>query len=115
VSRRGSALAQVLILAAVGGLIAARLIQARLQPSMLSALTERRLADDLAGQKAASKVAEVWARDGSCSSDSSAGVTCSGLRCSCRCDVDGTELRAVPAAGTGESCVVTVTVRTGER
>lgn len=106
---RGSVLAQVLVMILVGGLIVAGLAQARLQPAMLSADYSRRVADTLATRGALNRVTEVWARGGSCSSDLSAGVYCSGSACSCECDLGAAVVTAAP--GPGASCLLTVETR----
>lgn len=106
---RGSVLAAVLVLALVGGLIASELVSARLQPSLLAAQRVQRLSDDMAGQAAISRINEVWARLGSCSSDAAEGVSCSGSGCSCTCD-SATAVVSV-RQGAGGSCVMTATAK----
>lgn len=103
--RRGSVLAQVLVLAVVGALIAASIIKARLQPAMAVTLAGQSLKDDLSAQSAVNRLQEVWSRLGTCSSDAAAGVLCSGAGCSCTCELGAASVTATPRDGT---CVLKV-------
>ena len=110
-AERGSVLAAVLVMALVGGLIASELLSSRLQPALLTAQRVNRLADDMAGQAALSRVGEVWARGGSCSSDSSQGVSCTGPGSGCSCECDTPTATVTARTGAGNSCALTVTAK----
>ncbi len=105
--RRGSILAQVLVLVVVGGLIAVGIIQARLQPALLVSESVLRLGDDMKAQDAINRTTEVWSRLGTCSSDAAAGVACTGAGCSCSCVAATASVSVVP--GPGAACVMTAT------
>lgn len=87
--RRGSALAQVLVLAATAAAISASVLRARYQPALTNAAALERLRDDLALQSALHKLNAAWARSGSCASDGSQRLYCQGSGCRCRCVLDG--------------------------
>lgn len=106
-SERGSALMQVLVTAVVAGLICASILRARLQPALAAANAIQHVQNDAAEQGALNRVQQVWMSGGSCSSDASAGVSCSGFGCSCTCAVAG--LGTVTAASSGGACALTVT------
>ena len=107
-SRRGSALLEVLIMAAVAGLICASVMRARLQPALAAASAVSRVVNDAAEQAAINRVQQVWMAKGSCKSDAAAGVSCGGgSGCSCTCAVSG--LGTVTAAAYGGACALTVT------
>lgn len=103
-SRRGSALAHVLVLSLTGALVCGLMLRARLAAATAAAETAGRVRDDLAGQGAINRVVEAWARSGPCASDAAAGVSCSGSGCSCRCDVAGGV--AVTSAPDGAACAL---------
>jgi len=107
-NRRGSALMQVLVLAAVAGLICASVMRARLQPALAAANAVSRVENDASEQAALNRVQQVWMANGSCTSDAAAGVSCGGgSGCSCTCAVSG--LGTVTAAANGGACTLTVT------
>lgn len=113
---RGSILAQVLILSAVASLMCAAILRSRLQPALTAAGAVDRVRDDLAASAAVNRVTEVWARLGSCASDSREGVSCAGFGCDCVCAVSdpgpGADLNpvsggppaTVTSASSGEAC-----------
>ncbi len=102
--RRGSALMQVLVVAAVAGFVCAALLRARLQPAMLAAQGAQRVVDDTSQQGALNRVTQVWMERGSCSSDAAAGVSCVGSGCACTCTVAG--LAVVTAVPNGGACAL---------
>lgn len=102
---RGSVLLQVLVVAAVAGVICAAILRARLQPAMAAAGAVNAVTDDLSAQSAINRVNEVWIRNGSCSSDPAVGVSCSGSGCSCTCAVAGAA--AVTSVPYGGACSLT--------
>jgi hypothetical protein len=106
-SERGSALLQLLVAAAVAGVICASIMRARLQPAMTVANAIQLVENDAAEQAALNRVQQVWMAQGSCASDATAGVGCSGSGCSCTCAVAG--LGTVTAAPSGGACALTVT------
>jgi hypothetical protein len=103
----GSALLQILIMAVVASLICASIIRTRLQPALTAAHSLQRVENDVGTQGALSRVQQVWMAGGPCSSDSTAGVSCTGSGCSCSCTVAG--LATVTAAQSGGVCSLTVT------
>lgn len=98
-SERGSVLAQVLAAALLMAIITASVLRARLQPAMNAANEVARAGSDLAARAALNRVAEVWARLGSCASDASAGVACAGGGCACRCVVGSVVVTSAPRGG----------------
>lgn len=103
----GSALLQVLVAAAVAGLICASIMRVRLQPALTAANAIQRVENDAAEQGALNRVQQVWMAGGSCASDATAGVSCGGSGCSCTCAVAG--LGTVTAVPRGGACALTVT------
>lgn len=91
--RRGSILAQVLILTAVASLMCAAILRSRLQPALTTAGAVDRVQDDLAAQAAVNRVTEVWMRRGACGTDGGAGVLCAGVGCDCACNLLSPETR----------------------
>lgn len=105
ISERGSVLAQVLVAAMLMSIISASILRSRLQPAMNAANSVARAAEDLAARAALNRVTESWARLGSCASDASAGVSCSGAGCTCSCAVGSVVVTAVPRGG---ACALSV-------
>ena len=108
-NERGSALLQVLIVAIVAAIICTSIIHTRLQPALTAANAVQRVQNDTAEQAALNRVQQVWMAAGSCASDATAGVSCSGSGsgCSCTCAVAG--LGTVTALPSGGACALTVT------
>lgn len=97
--RRGSVLVQVLVTSVIMAIIAASIMRMSLQPAVSAASAVSRVTGDLAARGALNRLNETWTRVGSCGSDASAGVACSGAGCSCECVVDSVVVRAVPQGG----------------
>ena len=106
-NQRGSALMHVLLVTMVVGLICASIMRARLQPALAAANMVEHIQSSAADEAALNRVTQVWMSGGSCSSDATAGVSCSGSGCSCRCTVTG--LGSVTAAVSGGACSLSVT------
>lgn len=102
--RRGGVLLQVLVTAAIAGLLCASMMHSRFQPALSAANAVTRVQDDLAGQAAIARVQQVWMAGGSCSSDAAAGVACSGSGCACECAVAGV---TVTSTANGGACALT--------
>ena len=77
------------------------MIGSRLQPALVTANVVDHVRDDLSEQSAFNRVSEVWARLGSCSSES--GVLCQSTgasACDCDCTVSGAaQVRSVSNGG----------------
>lgn len=109
-NERGSVLGQVLVLAAVAGLMCATMLRARLQPALTAARATDRVQGDLLAQAAVNRVTAVWSYTGTCGSSPKDGVTCVGEGCDCRCRVasagdlvGGVRVRK---GGAGAACVL---------
>ncbi len=84
--RRGSALTQVLVMAAIAATVAAGVIQLAFSTHMAAYNDVRRASDDMKTRAALNVASEVWARSAFCSSDSAAGLSCNAQSCgSCSC------------------------------
>lgn len=102
-SERGSILAQVLVAVVFMAFLSASILRARLQPAMTVAAGVSRAGEDLAARAALARVTESWTRLGSCASDASAGIICTGSGCNCTCTVGAV---AVTAVASGGACVL---------
>ena len=107
--RRGVVLMQVLVITVVMGYICAMLLRLMLQPAMYAANAVDGTGRRLDAAAAYNKVTAAWASGGSCSSESSVGLSCSGAGCSCTCTIGAVSVLSAPS-GAGDSCRVRVVV-----
>lgn len=114
-NRRGSVIAQVLVFAAVAGLMCATILHARLQPALVAARAVDRVREDLVAEGTVNRVTAVWSRLGTCASAPAEGVSCTGTGCDCRCSVSagGDVVGGVVSEPQGGACRFTATARAG--
>jgi Tfp pilus assembly protein PilX len=107
-NNRGAVLVYVLIATVISAIICTTILSTRLQPALTAANAVLRVQNDVSAQAALNRVQQVWMAGGSCASDSSAGVSCSGTGCNCTCAVAGLgTVIALPTSG--GACSLTVT------
>jgi len=87
--KRGSVLVQVLVGVMLVAGMAVAVLRIRIQPALVSARGVARIGEDLEARAAINRINESWSRLGVCSSDSTAGISCSGSGRNCSCKVGG--------------------------
>jgi len=97
-AKRGSILVQVLVGVMLLAAAAVSVLRIRIQPALASARGVARIGEDLSARAAINRVNESWARLGVCSSDSAAGISCTGSGNNCSCKVGGVTVCASPGA-----------------
>lgn len=107
-NERGAVLAQVLVATVLLAIITTSILRVRLQPALLAAGAVTRAGEELSARGALNRVSEVWGRLGSCASDVTTGVRCSGSGCRCTCVVGAAVVTAVPQGG---ACSLRVTAQ----
>ena len=107
----GAILLQVLVATMIASLMCATILRMRLQSALTAAAEVERVSSGLAAQGAVNRVTEVWGRLGTCQSDPSAGVACSGSGCACSCVVSsitpGAYAANVASSAFGGACALT--------